>query len=154
MEDEILEQIKQLFRESQDAVYGNGAFDAMADQAEATGDVVPAVAQLVASVISSVVKDAGVRDVSVLLGLGIMLIADMLDGLQKVGIEAPADVMNSIINEAMKQVLANNPDLAEEIASDPAMQQAMQNPEGFMNEAMGPEQAPAPEQGVLAGVGG
>ena len=37
MDDELLEQVKGLFQESYSVIYEGGAFDTMADQAEADG---------------------------------------------------------------------------------------------------------------------
>ncbi|RKZ05959.1 hypothetical protein DRQ25_14990 [Candidatus Fermentibacteria bacterium] len=157
MEDEQLEQIKALFREAQDTVYGNGAFDTMADQAEATGDINGAVAQLVAAVINSTIKDAGVTDTTILLGLGIMLISDMLDGLQKVGLTAEVDAIPEIINSAMQQVFDTNPEVAEATMNDPQMRAAIENGMGsdIMNQAKaGGDVAQGVLQGTVESQGG
>jgi len=148
MDEQLLEQIKALFQESYSVIYSDGAFDAMADQAEADGDVVPAVSQLTSTIVNSTIKDAGVTDLSVLFGLAIMLIADMLEALQEVGMVAPDDAMQNIINQTMQMVLGENPAIAQAVAENPDIKGAIQAAGGVQ------QQAPTQEapQGVLGEV--
>lgn len=152
MDEQLLEQIKALFQQSYSVVYKDGKFDAMADQAEKDGNVVNAVSLLVSKVIASVIKDAGVTDINVLAGLGTILIADLLDGLQQVGIEAQPGDMENIMGKVIQSVLTENPAIAEEIKQNPEVQQMMQQAQAEGGQA--PQGQPAPQvaqppQGVL-----
>ena len=149
MDEQLLEQIKALFRESYEIIYNGGKFDAMADQAEADGDVVPAVSQLVSTIINSTIKSAGITDLSVLFGLAIMLISDLLGGLEEVGITPESETaMADIINRTMQQVLGANPTIADEVAKDPNIQDAIAQAGGVTP----PEQGAQPQGAVPEGV--
>lgn len=149
MDEQLVEQMKGLFQEAYSVIYKDGAFDAMADQAEADGDVVPAVSQLVAKLIDSIIKDAGVTDINVLFGVAIMLIADLLSGLQEVGIMAEEDAMQGIINQTMQAVLGNNPAIAQAVAQDPTVKQAIEAAGGQGAPQGAPQ--PQPQAGVMGG---
>ena len=153
MDEQLLEQIKELFRESYEIIYNGGKFDALADQAEADGDVVPAVSLLVSSIINSTIKSAGVTDLGVLFGLAIMLIADLLGALEEVGITAESEtVMADIINKTMQQVLIENPTIADEVAKNPEIQDAIAQAGGVTGGGQAAPQGGAPAQvpeGVL-----
>ena len=155
MDEQTIEQVKGLFQEAYSAIYSDGAFDAMADQAEADGDVVPAVSQLTGTLINSMVKDAGVTDVEVLFGVAFMLILDMLEALQEVGMTAPDGSVEAIVNKTMQTVLGENPSIAQEIANNPEIQEAMQSmggPEGMVEGVQEQAAAGGPvAQGVMEG---
>jgi len=136
MDAEQLEQIKSLFQSSYKVIYGDGAFDAMADQAEADGQVVPAVSQLTSKVIDTVIKQQGVTDVNVLLGLAIVIASDLLESLQQIGLESVDGDFEQILNNVVSEVLASNQQIAEQIKNDPEVQE-------MMAQAGGPEGAKA-----------
>ena len=155
MSEERLAQVKALFQESYKLIYSGGAFDALSDQAEADGDVVPAVSQLVGSIINSTVKDAGVTDLGVLFGVAIMLMGELLEALQEVNIPNKEGDFELIINKAMMIVLNANPEIAQAVQSNPEIQQAMQAVGGSEGAAQSVEQGAAAgdptAQGVMQG---
>jgi len=132
-EEQGLEQAQELFRETQEQVYSTGSFDAMADQIEDTGEFAPAISQLASTAIISVVKDAGVKDVGVLFALGIILIADLFDGLQKVGLEAGEEDFNESINLTIQLVMEAIPEFAVMFKEDPQAQEMMKDPQGTID---------------------
>jgi len=146
MDPEIINQVQPLFQEAYSAIYVDGAFDSMADQVEAAGDSVMPISQLVSKIIDSTVKDAGVTDLNVLFALAVLLIADLLESLEKVGITSEGVPFDEIINSTMQMVLSTNPDIAALIQQDPAIQEMMSK--------VGGQETPATDvapQGVLSG---
>lgn len=167
MTEDQIAQTKTLFQQVYSVLYKDGKFDVMADQAEADGDIVPAVSQLTVALMNSVIKDAQVQDLGVLFALAITTIADMLEALEQTGMMSKEGDFEAILNNVVAGVLQKNPDIAQQIADDPALQQMMQEvggPEGVKpaleeeaaggNERAagvleGAEEAQAPRQGGM-----
>jgi len=168
MDEQTLEQVKQLFQQAYKIMYEDGKFDTMANRVEESGDVVAPVSQLASAIITSVIKDAGVKDVMVVWAFALMLISDMLSTLQDLGTPAPDDAMPKIVSTVVQQVLSSNPKFAELVSQTPEAQEMLQSmkaqgghakkggpqmPQQQQPPQGAPQQAPV-AQGVMASMQG
>ena len=149
----VMDTVGPLFQEAYQVIYAGGKFQVMLEQAQTDGDPVNAVAQLTSSIVNSTIKDAGVKDMTVLYSLAVLLISDLLEGLEQAGIQSQEGQMEAIISTVIQNVLASNPAFAQEVLQSPEMQelQASVDGQGGAVEAVA-EEAGVPVQGVLEGI--
>lgn len=144
MSDEVLAKVRPLFQESYKVIYEGGKFQTMVEQAKADGNPINAVAQLVTAVLDSTIKDAGVTDLETLYTLSLLLIADLLEGLQQVGMEAQEGTMEQIVSKTISSVLTDNPAFAQIVLDSPQFKELQASAGGQV-----PAAEAAPQQGVM-----
>ena len=142
---ELTQKLADLFQSSYKMIYSDGGFDILIQTIEEGGvPIGAAVAQLIAEVISSIVK-TGETDIKILYSLGLMLTTDILDSLTQIGVEVGPEVMAQVLSEGIGNVIADSPEIAEIMKNDPELQATMQEVAAKAN-AEGTGQ---PQEGVM-----
>ena len=142
MDEEILDQVQELFRGVYNILYNKGNMDMVADQVEQSGDIVKPVSSMVSMLLIKVFDSGKGDSVDVLLGLAILTISDILETLQELGVEIPEDIMPQIIQETTTITLKQSEGIKEMFMNSPEGAEMLKNLEG----GQAPSPSPAPPQ--------
>ena len=125
---EQLKQFKELFQEGYSMVYADGDFDVMVEHIEGSNDVVAPLSLLLSGVVSTLIQKHKLTDIQVVFTTAISLMTDIADSLQQANIiELDEQQISEIISKSIENVLNDNPEFAEIVTSDPAVQQSLED---------------------------
>lgn len=150
-EKQISEEVAPLFQASYKILYEDGLIEVLIKELEDGQPIEDALSRILTGLLSAVIKDKGVDSMDVLFNLGILLMSDILNSLQELGLAEMEEAnAQKVIAKTVEAVMKGNPEFAQKVMQDPRTAEMMKG----AGDQLGTPQQPQPpmeaeQEGVM-----